>query len=220
MDESIEEEIIEEEVPKTKEDLEEEVKEAADKAQAAAEATKSSEAKAIEVKKTENLVINDVSGAIEGNTSVAAPADKKPIPILNVETPVATSTEPTVMELTPKKTAAPTPSVSPSPTPTIDAIATPTPPEEPVLATPPVVPTKQDVVKEIPRNLSFDDVDKVFDHETLQENLVKAPKNIERLEEISKMRTAQRKAEEEEGEENIKIHSTEDANIELDILSI
>ena len=166
------------------------------------------------------------SGALEGNTSVVAPADKKPIPFLNVETPVATSTEPTVMELTPKKTAAPTPSVSPSPTPspkptpTIDAIATPTPPEEPVLATPPVVPTKQDVVKEIPRNLSFDDVDKVFDHETLQENLVKAPKNIERLEEISKMRTAQRKAEEEEGEENIKIHSTEDANIELDILSI
>ena len=224
MDESIEEEIIEEEVPKTKEDLEEEVKEAADKAQAAAEAAKSSEAKAIEVKKTENLVINDVSGAIEGNTSVVAPADKKPIPILNVETPVATSTEPMVMEITPKKTAAPTPSVSPSPmpspkpTPTIDAITTPKPLEAHVLAPPP--PTKQDIVKEIPRNLSFDDVDKVFDHETLQENLVEAPKNIERLEEISKMRTAQRKAEEEEEEENIKIHSTEDANIELDILSL
>ena len=222
MDESIEEEIIEEEVPKTKEDLEKEVKEAADKAQAAVEA------KAIEVKKTENPVINDVSGAIGGNTSVVAPADKKPIPILNVETPVASSTEPTVMEITPKKTAAPTPSVSPSPTPspkptstpTIDAIATPKPAEARVLAPSPVVPTKQDIVKEIPRNLSFDDVDKVFDHETLQENLVKAPKNIERLEKISKMRTAQRKAEEEEEEENIKIHANEDANIELDILSI
>ena len=56
----------------------------------------------------------------------------------------------------------------------------------------------------------------VFDHDTLEEKAVSAPKNIERLEEISKMRTAQRKAEEEEDEDAFKISDT-DANIELDI---
>ena len=62
-------------------------------------------------------------------------------------------------------------------------------------------------------------MDKVFDRETLKENLVEAPKTIERLEEISKVRTAQRKAEEaeEDDDDNIKIHANEDANIELEI---
>ena len=80
-------------------------------------------------------------------------------------------------------------------------------------ATPPILTPK--------RSLSFNDVDKVFNHDTLEENTVSAPKTIERLEEISKMRTAQRKAEEEDekDEDAFKI-SDNDANIDLDIVPL
>ena len=63
------------------------------------------------------------------------------------------------------------------------------------------------------------DVDKVFDHETLEEKAVSAPKTIDRLEEISKMRTAQRKAEDDEDEDAFKI-SDADSDIDLGIVAL
>jgi hypothetical protein len=66
-------------------------------------------------------------------------------------------------------------------------------------------------------NLKFNDIDYVT---TGNGNItsVSAPKNIERLEEISEIRNQQRKAETENDEDN-KIKIT-DQNIELDILDI
>ena len=70
-----------------------------------------------------------------------------------------------------------------------------------------------------PRTLSFNDVDHIYDRETLISEKVSAPKTIERLEEISKIRTAQRKLEDEEegdDDENIKI-STKNINTDLGV---
>ena len=58
---------------------------------------------------------------------------------------------------------------------------------------------------ELPDNLSFNDVDQVLDMGTNEENKVDAPKNIERLEQISDDRYKQRKLEEEEEEEEEKL---------------
>ena len=73
-----------------------------------------------------------------------------------------------------------------------------------------------------PRHLSFTDVDKVFDGEKLSE--VTAPKDIKTLEEISKKRNEQRKAEEAEEEADdygaIKIHNDADADIDIGVLSL
>jgi len=77
-------------------------------------------------------------------------------------------------------------------------------------------------VKTEPRHLSLTDVDKVFDGEKLSE--VTAPKDIKTLEEISKKRNEQRKAEEEEEDDNdygaIKIHNDADADIDIGVLSL
>ena len=69
--------------------------------------------------------------------------------------------------------------------------------------------------------LSFNDVDYIKDH---NDNIVPvtAPKNIERLEEISEMRTQQRKIEEEDdddGDENVKLNIS-DQSVELGALDI
>ena len=89
--------------------------------------------------------------------------------------------------------------------------------------TPSSAPTSPQIkAQESPRNrsLSFNDVDKVFDHETLEEKAVSAPKTIDRLEEISKMRTAQRKAEDEEEDEDAFKISDADADIDLGIVAL
>jgi len=111
------------------------------------------------------------------------------------------------------------PSTSPPPTPTPTPTSSPTNKIEP-----PVLKINTEEMAAKPLKLSFDDVDKVYSGETLEEELVSAPKTIDRLEEISKMRTAQRKAEEDEdaadeNEEesgNIKIHSGS-TDLDLDI---
>ena len=124
--------------------------------------------------------------------STDAELEKEILPVLKVETAV-----------TPKLSGEP--DIAKPPT---SRSATPSP-----RATPPILTPK--------RSLSFNDVDKVFNHDTLEENTVSAPKTIERLEEISKMRTAQRKAEEEDekDEDAFKI-SDNDANIDLDIVPL
>lgn len=68
------------------------------------------------------------------------------------------------------------------------------PPEEPP---PSLVPAIQDIdTKPVITRLAFNDVDEAFGEETGREEIV-APKNIERLEEISAARNLQRKLEEE-----------------------
>lgn len=70
------------------------------------------------------------------------------------------------------------------------------PPEE---APPELVPTIQDLdTKPVITRLAFNDVDEAFGGDSGRENII-APKNIERLEEISAARNMQRKLEEEDG---------------------
>jgi hypothetical protein len=65
-------------------------------------------------------------------------------------------------------------------------------------------------------SLKFNDVDSVMT-KSGKEELVEAPKTIERLEEISALRNMQRKMEEEEDEEKLKISNEE---VSLDILDV
>ena len=83
----------------------------------------------------------------------------------------------------------------------------------------PTVPTIKNMDNEnVITRLSFNDYDTVLDNEN-NEKKVNAPKNLERLEEISASRAIQRKLEEEtsEMEDRIKIHTD---NIELDKLDL
>ena len=70
--------------------------------------------------------------------------------------------------------------------------------------------------------LSFNDIDRVLDTDTGKEEEVSAPKDIDRLEEISMSRAIQRKLDEDSDEEDdrIKIH-TDDIDLgTLDIFDI
>ena len=240
MDECIEEEIIEEEVAKTKEEIMKEQKDGE---------TKINE----EVQAMKNLIKKEKDADVSGNTVTLVPGSVAATPatpatpaaaatpatpvvvatpatpaaaVATPETPavaVATPEAPTVVVETPE---APTVVVETPETPTV-VVETPKTPSSPVSLAPMTSDATDEVppvlTVETPRSLSFNDMDKVFNRDTLEEQEVAAPKTIDRLEEISKMRTAQRKAEEEnedeDDDENIKI-SGEDANIELDILSL
>ena len=212
MDESIEEEIIEEIVPQESS----ESKETPIDISQNAVSTEKDVKKEVEVKKTEEEKQNESPKEVLADSSST---------ILSVNTEVA-NTPPKIeqLPLPPKpveriltehrpvspKLVAPVVPVITAPSPIT------TPKSLPDTPSPPIIESN---TPKMTKSLSFNDVDKVFDHDTLKENLVSAPKNIERLEQISAMRTAQRKAEEAEedaSEENIKIH-TEDANIQLDI---
>ena len=231
MDECIEEEIIEEEVAKTKEEIMKEQKDGE---------TKINE----EVQAMKNLIKKEKDADVSGNTVTLVPGSVAATPatpatpaaaatpatpavvVVTPETPaaaVATPETPAVVVETPE---APTVVVETPEAPTV-VVETPKTPSSPVSLAPMTSDATDEVppvlTVETPRSLSFNDMDKVFNRDTLEEQEVAAPKTIDRLEEISKMRTAQRKAEEEnedeDDDENIKI-SGEDANIELDILSL
>jgi hypothetical protein len=250
MDECIEEEIIEEDVAKTKEEIMKEQKDGE---------TKINE----EVQAMKNLIKKEKDADVSGNTVTLVPGSVAATPatpatpaaaatpetpaaaatpatpaaavatpetpaaaVATPETPavaVATPEAPTVVVETPE---APTVVVETPEAPTV-VVETPKTPSSPVSLAPMTSDATDEVppvlTVETPRSLSFNDMDKVFNRDTLEEQEVAAPKTIDRLEEISKMRTAQRKAEEEnedeDDDENIKI-SGEDANIELDILSL
>ena len=94
--------------------------------------------------------------------------------------------------------------------------------EETASAPPSVVPAIQNVDSEpVLTKLSFNDIDHILDTDTGVVEEVSAPKDIDRLEEISMSRAIQRKIDEaeEEGEDHIKI--MEDSDIALgDIFDI
>jgi hypothetical protein len=74
---------------------------------------------------------------------------------------------------------------------------------------PSVVPAIQNINNhEVVTRLTFNDIDSVLNENNVEEK-IQAPKNIERLEEISTSRALQRKLEEEEDDDNekIKIHT-------------
>jgi len=83
---------------------------------------------------------------------------------------------------------------------------------------PTVIPEKQTIFEGRDGNVSlkFNDMDSVLGKNG-KEELVEAPKTIERLEEISALRNMQRKMEEEEDDERLKISNEE---ISLDILDV
>jgi hypothetical protein len=83
---------------------------------------------------------------------------------------------------------------------------------------PPVKPEKQTIFEGNNGNVSlkFNDVDSVMGKNG-KEELIEAPKTIERLEEISALRNMQRKMEEEDDDEKLKISNEE---ISLDMLDV
>ena len=204
MDESIEEEIIEETVPISKDQSEETVK---DLSENTVSTQSSEDAKPAE--KTDVIIdkVTDVS-AVSVTTETKADVSVPEIKGSEISTPNKILTPENIKVLQNEII---------SKVPVVETV-----PKAQKLA-PESVPKASPLLSVVtepqsPKKLSFDNVDKVFDRQTLQEKLVEAPKTIDRLEEISKMRTAQRKAEEEE-EDNIKIH-TEDAKIDLEIMQL
>jgi Family of unknown function (DUF5764) len=88
---------------------------------------------------------------------------------------------------------------------------------------PSIVPSIQNTNNDpVTTKLSFNDIDHILDTDTGTVQEVEAPKDIERLEEISMSRAIQRKMEEEEEEEEdrIKIHTDEIDLNSLDIFDI
>jgi hypothetical protein len=86
---------------------------------------------------------------------------------------------------------------------------------------PTVIPEKQKIFEGRDGNVSlkFNDVDSVLGKNG-KEELVEAPKTIERLEEISALRNMQRKMEEEEDDERLKISNEEISLDSLDVHTI
>jgi hypothetical protein len=88
---------------------------------------------------------------------------------------------------------------------------------------PEIVPSIIDIDnKPVTTRLSFNDYDSVLDIDTGNENSVIAPKDIDRLEEISNSRAIQRRLDEEESDDDyddmIKIHSEDIILDDLEIL--
>ena len=196
MDESVEEEVIEEEVPKTQEEIAKEEVETELKIKK-------------EVQDMKNLIkkgdVQDISGTSE---AVAPAAAEEPVA---AEKPASVAAA-AVAEKPAAPAVAEKPAVVAAPVLKVETAVTPSSaPTSPQIKTP---------VSPLKRSLSFNDVDKVFDHETLEEKAVSAPKTIDRLEEISKMRTAQRKAEDEEEDEDAFKISDADADIDLGIVAL
>ena len=225
MDESVEEEVIEEEVPKTQEEIAKEEVETELKIKK-------------EVQDMKNLIkkgdVQDISGTSEAvapaaaeepvaaekpaSVAAAAPVAEKPAAAPVAEKPVAApvAEKPAAPAAVAEKPAAPAvaekPAVVAAPVLKVETAVTP--------SSAPTSPQIKTSVSPLNRSLSFNDVDKVFDHETLEEKAVSAPKTIDRLEEISKMRTAQRKAEDEEEDEDAFKISDADADIDLGIVAL
>ncbi len=220
MDESVEEEIIEEVVEEVVKDVSNNVSSTVSENVSEKKSDeekllvkKSTEVASPVIKSVDTPLVKSVSEVNPVVPSVVTPVPEVKPAVTSVKTPVTEvkSVETPVAEV--KSVETPVHVEAVKVLPTIKATATtvpPTPPPTPVSTTPlaPTPPVS-------PRRLSFNNVDRVFNRETLKEELVPASKDIERLEQISRIRNAQRKAEEDD-EDNIKIHG-EDANIELDI---
>jgi hypothetical protein len=88
---------------------------------------------------------------------------------------------------------------------------------------PPQVPTIQNINEDpIVTKLTFNDYDSILDSDTGNVSNINAPKNVERLQEISSERAIQRKLEEEEDDidDKIKIHTDNIDLGEMDIMNI
>jgi len=136
--------------------------------------------------------------ATEGGASPAKPMNDKAETTIKVETPV-TSKLPTLPVAAP--VAAPT--ALPAPTAVPVAAAVPA-------AVPPAVPAS--------KGLTFNNVDRHYDGDTKKAEMVTAPKDIQTLEKISAIRNAQRKEEEDE-EDNLKIGGAIDVDLGVKVLA-
>ena len=228
MDESVEEVILEESVPPKS--TKEETTDLSENAVATEGAAEGAEKEVKIVKSSEEMGSGEAVESAEKDSSDKS--EVTPIVAATTEAPANVTLEveepPKKEEQKPRLVAPPTPGLTlPSPSSPVSINPIPTPASTPISSPihqsePPVLKVNTEEVVTKSAKLSFDDVDKVYSGETLKEELVSAPKTIDRLEEISKMRTAQRKAEEEEEDDaneesgNIKIHS-DSADLDLDI---
>lgn len=88
--------------------------------------------------------------------------------------------------------------------------------KEQIIEKPEKIVEKQEIFEGGNQGIKFNDVDKVL-NKNGKEELIEAPKSIERLEEISALRNMQRKMAEEEDEEKLKISNEE---VSLDTLDV
>ena len=209
LDETTEEEVIEEKVTEIVDSKKEEIEKLAAIAvdnkvidTATSDITTNTSTIKKDLTTTENKILKELNADIKNDPSIATPIET--LITTSIETPIATPTQQPFV----------TPTQQPFTTPTQQPFATPTPPS-PSLK---------------PSNISFNDNDQVMNYNKVQSpksikkktfDTILAPKTIDRLEEISKSRHEQRKLEEEEEEDEDKltIHS-EAPSLLLDELDI
>jgi len=135
--------------------------------------------------------------------SSAKPMNNKAETTINVETPVTSKIPPLAA---PVVVAAPV------------AVSTALP-----VAVPPAVPAASPAAAPITdsKGLTFNNVDRHYDGDTKKAEMITAPKDIQTLEKISAIRNAQRKEEEEEedGEDNLKIGGAVDVDLGVKVLA-
>ena len=224
MDESVEEEIIEEVISVKAEDISGE--KVVEKMTGTTELSDSSNNGVNIIKKSD--IKPKLVDKADGN--IAPKIDEKANATIKVETPVTKvlplSKTPVVKPKLPEvveAAAPPTPKL-----PEVVAVVAPPAPKLPEVAPVAVLPDpKPPQVTSIPApeapiktGLTFNNVDRHYDGDTQKEEMVKAPKDVATLEKISSMRNAQRKAEEEEedDEENLKIGGSLDIDLGIQVL--
>lgn len=146
--------------------------------------------------------------------------EKKETAIIEVKTPVV---DQKILPPTPpvavanEKAPVPIPEKKPVVSPVVAPVVSPNVAPVAKSSAPPSIPQK--VVTPAPqKGLSFNDVDRHYNGDTKKEELVQAPKDIQTLEQISSIRNAQRKAEEEDDEENLKIGDSLDIDLGIKVL--
>jgi len=208
LDETTEEEVIEEKVTEIVDSKKEEIE------KLAAIAVDNKVIDTATTDNTSNTTIKKDLTTIENKILKELNNDIKNDPTPSITTPLATPMATTIS--TPMTTTISTPMTTTIATPMTTTIATP-------MATPPSTSLK-------PSNISFNDNDQVMNYNKVQSpksinkktfDTILAPKTVDRLEEISKSRNEQRKLEEEEEEDEDKltIHS-EAPSLLLDELDI
>ena len=216
MDESVEEEIIEEVISAKASDVSGEQIE--EKMTGTTELPDSSNNVANIIKKT-NITPKLVD---KTKTEETFPKDKSEAPpavppagtenqetsMIKVETPVAK-----VLPPPPAPPAAPAPPATPAAAAAPAALA-----PSPSQASAPQKPAVQAPAPPSKPALTFNNVDRHYDGDTQKAELVNAPKDISTLEKISSIRNAQRKADEDEDEENLKIGDSLDIDLGIQVL--
>jgi len=209
MDESVEEEIIEEVISAKISDVSgAKITEKMTGTTEIPDVSGSSMAQAVVVKKNDTKPkLVDQNNKVEG-----VPPREAAAPVVAASPPIASDLQKPETTIKVETPVASKPLAAPAPLPTAAPIAAATPPVVSVATPTSVAPIPAS------KGLTFNNVDRHYDGDTQKAELINAPKDIQTLEKISSIRNAQRKAEDDE-EDNIQIGGSVDVDLGIQVLA-